>query len=357
MMKPVDTLRRLVELESPTGDPARIAHIGEFISAELASLGGRVHHDGELVRASFGPEDDGKAGLLLLAHLDTVWPAGTLQRMPFRVDGDMAHGPGALDMKGGIVVMLEALRRGMPFGRPVSVLVTADEEIGSPSGRPHVEELARRAEAALVLEPPVQDGTITTERSGLARYQLRIEGEAAHAGHGGQGVSAVEELAHQTLRLLELRDRERGVRVNVGQVAGGTGDNVVAAAAWARIDARAWTGDEQRTLEQAIYGLRPVLDGARLTVTGGITRPPMIRDDAAKALAARAIEIARGLGQQVGENASGGGSDGNFAAAVGTPVLDGLGPLGAGAHADDERVSLRSIDERADLVAALLREL
>ena len=260
-------------------------------------------------------------------------------------------------MKGGIVVMLEALRRGMPFGRPVSVLVTADEEIGSPNGRPHVEELARRAEAALVLEPPVQDGTITTERSGLARYQLRIDGEAAHAGHGGQGISAVEELAHQTLRLLELRDRERGVRVNVGQVAGGTGDNVVAAEAWARIDARAWTGDEQRTLEEAIYGLRPVLDGARLTVTGGITRPPMIRDDAAKALAARAIEIARGLGQQVGENASGGGSDGNFAAAVGTPVLDGLGPLGAGAHADDERVSLSSIDERADLVAALLRQL
>ena len=351
----VDLLRRLVELESPTGDGERIRRVGEAIAVELARLGGSVHHEGEPVRATFGPAADG-AGLLLIAHMDTVWPVGTLATMPFRVDGDLAYGPGALDMKGGIVVIAEALRMLGPPRRRITVLVTADEEIGSPAGRPLVEELARTAEAALVLEPPVRDGTMTTSRSGLARYQLRIDGEAAHAGHGGQGISAIEELAHQTLALLELRDRERGIRVNVGQVGGGTGDNVVAASAWARIDARAWTVPEQVELERAIRGLRP-RSGARLTVTGGVTRPPMPRSDVTARLAERAVAIAHGIGEELSENASGGGSDGNFAAAVGTPVLDGLGPRGAGAHADDEHVSLSSIQRRAELLAALIEGL
>jgi glutamate carboxypeptidase len=355
MMRPVELLQRLVELESPTGDIERISHIGSFISAELAGLGGAVGRAGQLLRARFG-EGEGRP-LLLLAHMDTVWPAGTLARMPFRVDGELAYGPGALDMKAGIVVMLEAIRRASPLRRPVEVMITIDEEIGSPQGRPHVEQASAEAEAVLVLEPPVRDHTVTTARSGLARYQLHIQGQAAHAGHQGGGVSAVEELAHQTLALHALRDAERGIRVNVGQVAGGTGDNVVAAAAWARIDARAWTTEEQKKLEAAIFGLKPKVPGARLTVTGGITRPPMVRSEGTAALAARAMEVAERLGQPLGENASGGGSDGNFAAAVGAPVLDGLGPLGAGAHADDERVSLRSIEERSELLAGLLRSL
>jgi glutamate carboxypeptidase len=355
MMRPVDLLRRLVELESPTGDAERMGHIGRFIAAELEGLGGAVRRPGELVEARFG---DGEGPpLVLAAHMDTVWPAGTLARMPFRVEGELAYGPGALDMKAGIVVLLEAIRRASPLRRPVAVLITSDEEIGSPSGRPHVEQHARSAEAVLVLEPPVRDHTITTARSGLARYQLYIRGQAAHAGHQGGGISAVEELAHQVIALHGLRDAERGVRVNVGQVGGGTGDNVVAAEAWARIDARAWTAPEQQQLERAIRGLAPRLRGAELRVEGGVTRPPMMRSDGTAALAERAIAIAADLGQPLSENASGGGSDGNFAAAVGTPVLDGLGPMGAGAHADDERVSLRSMDERADLVAALLRHL
>jgi glutamate carboxypeptidase len=237
------------------------------------------------------------------------------------------------------------------------VLLTADEEIGSPSGRPLVEEAAAGARAVLVVEPPVRDGTITTRRSGLARYQLRIRGEAAHAGHQGGGVSAVLELAHQTLALTRLVDSERGIRVNVGQVAGGSGDNVVAAEAWARIDARAWTAPEQEQLERAIRGLRPVQEGTTLEVTGGITRPPMIPSRESERLAARAIEIAGSLGVRLEGNASGGGSDGNFAAAVGAPVIDGLGPIGVGAHADDERVSLSSIEERSELLAALIAQL
>jgi len=356
MMEPVALLRHLVELESPTGDRARMAHIRSFLAAELAGLGGEVAERGEHLVARFGGEGDGDA-MVLAAHMDTVWPAGTLVRMPFRVVGDLAHGPGALDMKGGIVVMLEGLRRAMPLTRPVSVLLTADEEIGSPSGRPVVEEAAARARAVLVLEPPVRDGTITTSRSGLARYQLRIRGVAAHAGHQGGGVSAVLELAHQTLALSKLVDRERGVRVNVGQVAGGTGDNVVAAEAWARIDARAWTAAEQAQLEAAIFGLRPVIEGAAIEVTGGVTRPPMNRSAESARLAERAMQIAATLGQELTENASGGGSDGNFAAAIGAPVLDALGPIGAGAHADDERVSLASVEERSDLLAALIADL
>jgi len=355
MMRPVELLQHLVELESPTGDVVRMSHIASFIEAELAGLGGAVDREGQLLHARFG--EGGARPILMLAHMDTVWPAGTLVRMPFRVDGELAYGPGALDMKAGIVVMLEAIRQASPLRRPVQVMITVDEEIGSPHGRPFVEAASAAAEAVLVLEPPVRDHTITTARSGLARYQLHIQGEAAHAGHQGGGVSAVEELAHQTLALHALRDAQRGIRVNVGQVAGGTGDNVVAATAFARIDARAWTTEEQKELEAAIFGLQPKVPGARLTVTGGITRPPMVRSQGTAALAERALEIAEQLGQPLGENASGGGSDGNFAAAVGAPVLDGLGPLGAGAHADDERVSLRSIDERSELVAALLRQL
>jgi glutamate carboxypeptidase len=356
MMPPLDTLRHLVELESPTGDGERIAHIGAFLAAELAALGGQVSRRGEHLIAGFGPQRPGEA-IVLAAHMDTVWPAGTLQRMPFRVEGDLAYGPGALDMKGGIVVLLEAIRRASPLSRPVTVLLTADEEIGSPAGRPLVEEVSAHARAVLVVEPPVRDGTITTRRSGLARYQLHIRGEAAHAGHQGGGTSAVVELAHQTLALTRLVDPGRGVRVNVGQVGGGSGDNVVAAEAWARIDARAWTAPEQAQLEAAIRGLQPVLPGATIEVAGGVTRPPMTRSAESGRLAERAIAIAASLGQELAENASGGGSDGNFAAAIGASVLDGLGPTGAGAHADDERVSLGSIEQRSRLLAALIDRL
>jgi len=354
MMGPLQLLQRMVELESPTGDADRLNHLGSFLSAELSALGGRVVREGQHLVSTHG---NGRSPLLLIAHMDTVWPAGTLSRMPFRVENGSAYGPGSLDMKGGIVVLLEGLRRAAPLTRPVSVLITADEEIGSPSGKPLVERLAAQAEAALVLEPPVRDNTITTERSGLARYQLRITGRAAHAGHLGGGCSAVTELAHQTLALTGLVDKERGIRVNVGQVGGGTGDNVVAAEAWARIDARAWTREEQLSLERRIRGLKPVLSESRLEVTGGITRPPMVRSRETAELAERAMAIAAGLGQTIAENASGGGSDGNFAAAVGAPVIDGEGAVGGGDYADDEHVRLDSIEERSELLAALIRSL
>ena len=354
-MTALELLRRLVELESPTSDSERLSHIGLFIAAELESLGGRVEFRGRHLVARMG---NGGPPLVLAAHMDTVWPTGTLMQMPFRVNGGYAHGPGALDMKAGIVTAIEAVRRAGSSGGPVCILVTADEEIGSPTGRPVVEELSRVARAVLVLEPPVRDGTITTSRSGLARYQLRIRGRAAHAGNGWRaGVSAIEELAHQVTVVHALADEAAGVRTNVGQVGGGTGDNVVAADAWARIDARAWTAGAQARLEAAIYGLEPKVDGSVIEVSGAVTRPPMVQSAAGAELAARTIEIAAGLGIELSENASPGGSDGNFAAAVGTPVIDGLGPTGSGAHAVDERVSLESLEERTALVAALVERL
>ncbi len=356
MMDAVELLRRLVELESPTGDAERIGHIGRFLAAELEALGARVALHGQHLTAQLGPGDG--PPLVLVAHMDTVWPAGTLPSMPFRVEDGFAWGPGALDMKAGIVIALEALRAIDDLPRSVRMLITADEEIGSPTGRPVVEEVATGARAVLVLEPPVKDGTITTSRSGLARYQLHIRGRAAHAGNGSRaGVSAIEELAHQITAVHRLSDPTRGIRTNVGQVGGGTGDNVVAGEAWARIDARAWTADEQRSLERAMHGLRPHLDGAVLAVSGGVTRPPMVQSPAGAELARAAIAIAADSGIALGENASPGGSDGNFAAAVGTPVIDGLGPTGSGAHAIDERVSLESVRERTALLAALLSRL
>ena len=350
-------LARLVEIESPTGGVEGIARVGDLIADELAGIGAAVERrEGGSVVGYLGEAVTDP--LLVMAHMDTVWPVGTLAKMPVRIEDGFLWGPGSLDMKAGIVIAIEALRGIGATPRPVIVLVTADEEIGSPQGRPLVEELARSAAAALVVEPPVREGTITTARSGLARYQMYIQGRSAHAGNGHRGgISAIEELAHQTLALHALADRIEGARINVGQVGGGSGDNVVAAEAWARIDARAWTTDAQLQLEAAIRGLQPRLEGAELIVRGGITRPPMNQSHVAERLAQRAIEIAEGIGIKLDQNTSAGGSDGNFAAAVGIPVLDGLGPDGVGAHAIDERVSLDSLSERIHLLRALLLQL
>ena len=318
-------------------------------------MGAVVERRGQALVGRIG---DGERPIVLAAHMDTVWPVGTLPRMPFRIEDGYAWGPGTLDMKAGIVTGIEALRRIGKPSRPVAFLVTADEEIGSPAGRPLVEELARQARAVLVLEPPVRDASITTSRSGLARYQLRITGRAAHAGNGkrrrrlgGRGAGSPDAGRPSAPGAIE------GARVNVGQVGGGTGDNVVAGEAWARIDARAWTSDAQLELEHALRSLKPQLDGAQIEVAGGITRPPMLRSPESEALAARTLGIAAGLGIPLEERRSAGGSDGNFAAAVGAPVLDGLGPTGVGAHAVDERVSIESLEERTQLLEALVREL
>jgi glutamate carboxypeptidase len=298
----------------------------------------------------------------VLGHFDTVWPHGTLAARPFRVADGRAYGPGSYDMKAGLVMLefaIEAIRsRGYAPPRPIVVLWTSDEEIGSPRSRALIEDEARRAAFALVLEPPLADGRLKTARKGVGRFRLSVEGRPAHAGvEPEKGISAIVELAHQILRLHGLNDPGAGTSVNVGVIRGGSVANVIAAEAVATIDVRAATLDEARRVEAALRATSPVLAGARVTVDGALNRPPMERSPQGVALFEQVRSIGRTLGLDLGEGSTGGGSDGNFTAALGVPTLDGLGAPGAGAHAVDEHVLVAPLPRRAALLAAALLKL
>ena len=347
----VERLRELVELESPTG--ATGAMQARMASA-LEMLGGRVHPIGDHLQAEFPGSGE---PLLLLGHLDTVWPHGTLARLPFRVEEGRAYGPGSYDMKAGLVIMLEAIAQSGSGRRALRVFLTADEEMGSRTARPHLEAAARGVAAALVAEPAMTGGGQKTARKGLGRFRLTVTGRAAHAGtNRAEGRSAIEELAHQILRLHALTDNERGISVNVGVVRGGTVENVVAARAEADVDVRVSHAEDVALMEEVLAGLEPVLEDTGLEVSGGWTRPPLEASPGSALLFARAREVGLDLGLDLTEGSSGGGSDGNLVGALGVPVLDGLGPEGGGAHADDEHVLIESLPVRAQLLAALLRD-
>lgn len=349
----LDLLRELVEQESPTGSPG-VRAVAQRVGDELARLGAEVTL---LERDHLLAELPGRGRTLLVSgHSDTVWPLGTLERMPFRVDGDRAFGPGAYDMKACLVVLLEAIRRAGNGRRALRVFLTADEEAGSVTGRPLLERAADGAAAALVVEPPGPTGNLKTARKGLGRFRLTVAGRPAHAGDPSAGVSATEELAHQIHALHSLSDESRGTSVNVGVVSGGTSENVVAPEAEARFDVRVPDPRERERMERAIAELEPVDPEASLEVDGGWTRPPLERSEGAATLFARAREHARTLGLELDEEMSPGGSDGNLLAAVGVPVLDGLGAEGGGAHAPEEHVVLSSIPTRAELLSLLLRD-
>jgi glutamate carboxypeptidase len=349
----LELLRALVEIESPSGSPGA-AGVSRRVGAELAELGATVELlDGGHLRAELAGEG---RPLLLSGHSDTVWPVGTLATMPFRVEGDRAYGPGSYDMKASLVVMLEAIRRAGAGRRALRVFLTADEELGSPGGRSGLEEAADGVAAAFVVEPPGASGNLKTSRKGLGRFTLTVTGRPAHAGtHRRDGVSAIEELAHQILALHSLTDEERGITVNVGVIEGGTAENVIAADARARIDVRVVHARDQEPVEHALASLRPVDPRARLTLGGDWTRPPLERSPGSTTLFERAQAYGRELGLELAEEASAGGSDGNLVGALGVPVLDGLGAQGGGAHAHDEHVLLPSIGVRAELLAQLLR--
>jgi glutamate carboxypeptidase len=342
-------LRELVELESPTGDTGELR---ERMAAELHELGGAVVLDGQHLRADF--PGDGRP-LLLLGHIDTVWPRGTLTSMPWRVDDGRAHGPGSYDMKAGLVVMLEAIRAAQTE-RPLRVVLTADEEIGSPTARAVIERAADGAAAAFVCEPPTSRGNLKTARKGLGRFKLRVSGRAAHAAEADRGVSAIEELARLTLRLHALNDASHGVSVNVGVISGGTRENVVAAEATALIDVRVPTVEERERIDGILRGLSAEAAGATIELGGGWTRPPLERSAGAGILFERAREHGRALGLELREAAVAGGSDGNLVGALGVPVLDGLGAEGGGAHAAGEHVLVDSLAVRAELLARILRD-
>jgi glutamate carboxypeptidase len=275
--------------------------------------------------------------------------------MPWRVDDGRAHGPGSYDMKGGLVVMLEAIRTART-DRPLRVVLTADEEIGSPTARGTLERAAAGAAAALVCEPPTSRGHLKTARKGLGRFTLRVSGRAAHAAEAERGVSAIEELARLTLRLHALNDPTCGVSLNVGVISGGTRENVVAAEATALIDIRVPTIDERERIDRILRELSAEAAGATIDVGGGWTRPPLERSAGAAVLFERAREHGRALGLELREAAVAGGSDGNLVGALGVPVLDGLGAEGGGAHAAREHVLVESLAVRSELLARILRD-
>jgi glutamate carboxypeptidase len=311
-----------------------------------------VVREGEHLRADLPGT---RPPLLLLGHFDTVWPRGTLATMPWRVENGRAYGPGAHDMKGGLVVLLEAVRRAHS-DHALRVVLTADEDIGSPSARGVLARAADGAAAAFVVEPPAPGGELKTARKGLGRFKVQVTGRAAHSAHADRGVSAIEELARLTLRLHALNDPQRGVSVNVGVVRGGTRENVVAAEATALVDVRVPTVSERDRLDAFLRGLQPETPGASVGVGGGWTRPPLERSAGAEALVAQAQRHGRELGLELGEaGIVAGGSDGNLVGALGVPVLDGLGAHGDGSHAANEHVLVESLEERAELLARILR--
>lgn len=359
-------IETLVSYESPSGDKPLLDRLADYMEARFASLG-RIERFANpqggdqlklIVEAPGAPADTQPA--LILCHYDTVWPAGTVARRPFRIEGDLAYGPGAYDMKASIALAELVLRElpvlGRKLPRPVVLLVTSDEEIGSPTSRALIEAEARACAFTLVLEPPIEGSwALKTARKGGGMFTVEITGRSAHAGvEPEKGASAVTEMAHQILAINSLADWSQGTTLNVGVVAGGTRPNVVPAQAHLEIDARAWSGAEAARIEAAMIGLQPVTPGVTLSVQGDFRRPPMERTAATAALFARAQAIGAELGLELSEGSTGGGSDGNFTAALGVATLDGLGTPGQGAHAEHEAIRVPALAERAALLMALL---
>jgi len=361
----IDVIRQLVTQETPSSDKPRLDAFAEFLAARLREVGADVEvlqqeARGNHIRARFGPQNN-EPQALILCHYDTVWAVGSLETHPFRIEEGKAYGPGIFDMQSSLVLCEYALRAindlQIVLPRPVTLLITSDEEVGSHTSRALIEEEARASAYVLVMESPLPGGVLKTSRKGGGNFTLEITGRAAHAGvEPEKGISAIQELAHQILNLHALTDMEQGTTVNVGVVQGGTVSNVVAPHAVAQIDTRAWTQAEADRLEQAINNLEPVTPGASLRVSGGWNRPPLERS-ATLDLFRRTQAIGRKLGLELDEGGTGGGSDGNFTGALGIPTLDGLGVPGHGAHADHEHIEIDQISGRAALLTALLAEL
>lgn len=360
----LDTIHALVRLESPSDDKAAVDRCGAEMERRLAAIDGRVErlvqlNRGDHLRAEFGTGD---RQVLILGHFDTVWPVGQLERMPLVERDGRLHGPGVFDMKSGIAIAMLAARalREHPAASGVKLVMlwTTDEEVGSGTSRQAIEHEARRSEAVLVLEPSLPGGAAKTSRKGCGEFELVVHGIPAHAGlDPGKGASAIVELAYQVLDIAAIQDLSRGISTNVGVIAGGTRGNVVAAQARAKIDVRVPAMADVARVEAALHALRPRLNGTRLELTGGIDRPPLERTERVIRLYQHAKDVAAELGHDLGEGGAGGGSDGNFTAALGVPTLDGLGPSGDGAHALHEHVVVADLTWRAALVCGLIARL
>lgn len=372
-------LRQAVEMETPTYSRPDIDRLAGFLAREFRRHGANVLMlDNPSTGAALVAEFWGNARtavrrgsnrhdraesqrpILLLGHLDTVWPRRTLGRMPFRIRGGRAYGPGILDMKSGIVLGLAAIRALQAIGieppGPVRFFLNPEEETGSGAFRREIEREAKASRAVLILEPAAKGGALKTARKGVGEFQLTVRGRSAHAGiDPDAGINAIGELARQILKVEKFAAPRRGLTLNAGVIEGGTRPNVVPDFASATVDVRIMRTADGEWVERKFWRLKPVNRGARLKITGGINRPPMERAMTA-ALFAKAKDLAMDLGFGIKEAASGGGSDGSFCAALGIPTLDGLGGVGDGPHADHEHVVIRELPRRAALLAALLAE-
>ena len=358
-----ETVEGLTRLESPTTDKAAVDRCGHELANRLQRLGAsvtRLPHEmaGDHILAEMG---EGPARILLLGHFDTVWPVGQLARMPLERKGDRLFGPGVFDMKGGITIAMLAVRALFEAGPPpacrLAMLWTSDEETGSVASEASILEQAGQSDAVLVLEPSGPQGALKTSRKGCGQFEMVVTGVAAHAGiEPERGCSAVHELARQIVGLESLHDSESGITVNVGQVRGGTHANVVAAEARAMIDIRVETLKNADRLQRVMETRTSVDDRARVRTTGHF-RPPLERTAAVVRLYEIARAVASELGHDLGEFATGGGSDGNLTAARGIATLDGLGAVGEGAHALHEQIDLSAVPWRAALLAGVIDRL
>lgn len=360
----LELVEALVAIESPSDDPAAVNLCGDELTARLEAIGGQVTRipsatAGAHVRASFGA---GAKQILLLGHFDTVWPIGQLTLMPLRREGGRLHGPGVFDMKAGIGLAMLATRalldRGALDAGRIVMLWTTDEEIGSRTSRALIEAEASKSDAVLVFEPSLPGGALKTSRKGVGQFELVARGLSAHAGlDPGKGVSAIRELARQIVAIDDLQDPANGVTLTVGVVAGGTRANVVPAEARATIDARAITRADAERVQRSLRSLQPQLPGASIEVTGGFDRPPLERTKAVERLFLEARSAAAEIGVDLREGSAGGGSDGNFTAALGVPTLDGFGAIGDGAHAVHEHVEIDALVPRAAVIAGVVQRL
>jgi len=364
----VGLCRELAECESPSDDAAAVARFVELVADRVSGLGRvRLHPGGRFgphLECEFDLPGCAKDGqILCLGHSDTVWPVGTLKQMPVREADGRLWGPGVLDMKAGVAFLIYAVRALREFGAPVRrrvvMQLNSDEEVGSESSRALTEEMARRSVAVLVLEPGTGlEGKLKTARKGVGDYSIVVRGKAAHAGlDPTAGASAILELAKQIERITGFARLNDGVTVNVGVISGGSRANVIAAEARAEVDVRVVRTEDAGVLDRQLRTLRPVDPRCAIEVAGGLNRPPMERTEAVAGLFRTAQALAAEMGIALDESLSGGGSDGNFTAALGVPTLDGLGAVGEGAHAQHESALIARMPDRSALIARLLAAL
>jgi len=360
----METLRNLVAIESPSDCKAAVDQAANYVRTTAEELGSRPKHNkqkafGDILEMRFGPTRSSRKPILLLGHLDTVWPLGTLQTMPWQERDGRLFGPGVFDMKAGVVMALAAIRALAQLGlsRPVTLLLNSDEEVGSPVSRRITERVALQSSAVLVLEP-AQGLACKTARKGVGDYHLHVSGIAAHSGVDFErGHSAILELARLLQTVEGFTDLRIGRTVNPGVISGGTRSNVIAEHAYADVDVRIAKASDAARVEKLFRGLRSKDPKCRIEITGGLNRPPMERRPGTVALYRQARKLAAEIGFDLAEAATGGGSDGNFTAALGVPTLDGLGAVGEGAHAAHESVVVEHLAPRTALLAALLATL